>query len=92
MTNVRAHVTVSGHVQGVFYRASAQRQANICGVRGWVRNLPDGRVEALIEGDHAAVERMLAWCRIGPANAYVSNIDVRYDDYTGEYTGFAVRY
>lgn len=92
MTNVRAHVLISGHVQGVFFRASTQRQASICGVKGWVRNLPDGQVEALFEGDQAAVERVLAWCRAGPANAYVSDVDVRYEAYRGEFTRFSVRY
>lgn len=92
MTNVRAHVLISGHVQGVFFRASTQRQASICGVKGWVRNLPDGQVEALFEGDQAAVERVLAWCRTGPANAYVSDVDVRYEAYRGEFTSFSVRY
>lgn len=92
MTNVRAHVLISGHVQGVFYRSSTQRQANICGVKGWVRNLPDGRVEALLEGDQAAIERLIAWCRIGPDNAYVTDVDVRYDAFRGEFTGFSVRY
>ncbi len=92
MTAIRARVIVSGHVQGVFYRASAQRQANALGLKGWVRNLPDGRVEAVFEGEPAAVERMLAWCRIGPPNAYVTDVDVRYEPFTGEFTGFGVRY
>lgn len=92
MKGIRAHVLISGHVQGVFYRASLQRQANACGVRGWARNLPDGRVEAVLEGDQAAVERLLAWCRIGPANAYVTDVGVRYETYSGEFTGFGVRY
>ena len=92
MTSIRAHVFVSGHVQGVFYRASAQRQANALSVKGWARNLYDGRVEAVFEGEQAAVERMLAWCRAGPPNAYVTDVDVRYEPFTGEFTGFGVRY
>ena len=92
MPGVRAHVLISGHVQGVFYRSSTQRQAHALGVRGWVRNLPDGQVEAVFEGDQAAVERILAWCRRGPPNAYVTDVDVRYEPFVGEFTGFAVRY
>jgi acylphosphatase len=92
MTAIRAHALISGHVQGVFYRASAQRQANILGVKGWVCNLPDGGVEAVFEGEQAIVERMLAWCRVGPPNAYVTDVDVRYAPATGEFVGFSVRY
>ena len=92
MTAIRAHVLISGHVQGVFYRASTQRQANSLALRGWVRNLPDGRVEAVFEGEQAIVERMVAWCRIGPPNAYVTDVDVRFEPFTGEFIGFGVRY
>lgn len=92
MTAIRVHVFIRGHVQGVFYRASTQRQANSLALRGWVRNLPDGGVEAVFEGEQATVERMLAWCRVGPPNAYVTDVDVRYVPATGEFTGFAVRY
>lgn len=92
MTSIRAHVLISGHVQGVFYRASAQRQAASLGLRGWVRNLPDGGVEAVVEGEQTAVERMLAWCRVGPPNAYVADVDVYYGPATGEFSGFSVRY
>lgn len=92
MTAIRAHVLISGHVQGVFYRASAQRQAQAYGLRGWVCNLPDGRVEAVFEGDQAVVERMLAWCRSGPPNAYVTDVDVRHEPFMGEFTGFGVCY
>ncbi len=92
MTAIRAHVLVSGHVQGVFYRASTQRQANSLALRGWVRNLPDGRVEAVFEGERMIVERMVAWCRVGPPNAYVADVDVRFEPTTGEFISFGVRY
>ena len=61
----RAHVFVSGKVQGVFYRDTTKKEADQRGVRGWVRNLRDGRVEAVFEGAPAAVEEMVAWCRVG---------------------------
>ncbi|HNS03499.1 MAG TPA: acylphosphatase [Anaerolineae bacterium] len=92
MSAIRVHVHIRGHVQGVFYRASTQRQANALGLRGWVRNLPDGGVEAVFEGEQAAVERMLAWCRQGPPNAYVTAVETRSEPFQGQFTGFAVRY
>lgn len=92
MTAIRAHLLISGHVQGVFFRAFTQRQANSLALRGWVRNLPDGRVEALFEGERAIVERMVAWCRLGPPNAYVTDVAVSFEPATGEFTSFAVAY
>lgn len=92
MAVIRTHVLISGHVQGVFYRASTQRQANALGLRGWVRNLSDGRVEAVFEGEQAVVARMLAWCRQGPPNAYVTDVEVRDEPVVAEFTGFGVRY
>jgi acylphosphatase len=92
MVNISAHVIVSGHVQGVFYRDTTQRQANAHGVTGWVRNLPDGRVEALFEGDEKAVRRMIDWCWRGPPNAYVTNVDASIEPYRGLFTTFNVRW
>ena len=92
MTNARAHVVVSGRVQGVFFRDYTQRQAGALGVRGWVRNLLDGRVEALFEGEEKAVQRMVAWCQQGSPEAYVTDVEVDYQPYVGEFLGFQVRY
>lgn len=92
MSNVRAHVFVGGRVQGVFFRGYTQRRANALGVAGWVRNLPDGQVEAVFEGDEAKVIEMIAWCRQGPPNAWVTGADVRYEPYTGAFLSFSVRY
>lgn len=89
---VRAHVYVSGHVQGVFYRDQAQRQASARGVAGWVRNLPDGRVEAVFEGEPVAVQHMVDWCWRGPPNAYVTNVEVMNEVPLGTLVGFSVRY
>jgi len=69
-------VLISGRVQGVGFRWSCRRMAGEEGVRGWCRNLPDGRVEACFEGDPAAVERALAWCRGGPPAALVTALDI----------------
>ncbi|MFJ5234654.1 acylphosphatase [Kitasatospora sp. NPDC088391] len=73
---VRRRVLVSGTVQGVFFRDSCRRAAADAGVAGWVRNLPDGRVEAVFEGEPAAVEHMLAWVRQGPSRAVVTGVEV----------------
>jgi acylphosphatase len=83
-------VTVSGRVQGVFYRATCAREAEARGLGGWVRNVPDGRVEAVFEGPEPQVEAMLAWCRVGPSAAYVEHVEVTELDPTGDRT-FRVR-
>lgn len=72
-------VLVRGVVQGVFFRQSLRREAEAAGVRGWVRNRSDGRVEAHLEGSAAAVEALVAWCRHGPPSAVVTDVDVRPD-------------
>ena len=71
---------VTGRVQGVGYRAHAQAEARRLGLRGWVRNLPDGRVEALADGDADAVEAFVAWCRHGPSHARVDGVEVSEED------------
>ena len=86
----RAHVLVSGLVQGVFFRAEASRRARSRGLAGWVRNLPDGRVEAVLEGPRRTVESMLEWMRDGPRGAAVSSVEVSWEDPKGE-RGFSVR-
>lgn len=71
---IRVHGVVSGRVQGVSYRYSMEREANRLGVGGWVRNLPDGRVEFEAEGDRAAVDALVEWARSGPAYAHVDRV------------------
>lgn len=92
MSTTRAHVYVSGDVQGVFFRDTTRRRANSLGVTGWVRNLADGRVEAVFEGEAESVNHMLEFMRIGPPRAQVADVDVEYDDYTGDFDGFTVRH
>jgi len=72
---VRASLVISGEVQGVFYRQSAVEEARSLGLDGWIRNLPDGRVEAEAEGERAAVEAFVAWCRRGPPSARVVGVE-----------------
>ncbi len=91
MDTVRAHVIVSGRVQGVWFRASTRDVALRLGLRGWVRNRPDGSVEAVFEGPRDRVERAVAWCRRGPPAARVEHCDVIWDEPQGE-GPFAIRY
>ncbi len=76
MAHKRVQVVIAGRVQGVGYRASCQHEAASLGVTGWVRNRWDGAVEALFEGEAAAVDAMLDWCREGPPMAYVSGVEI----------------
>jgi acylphosphatase len=85
----RVHVFVAGRVQGVFFRASCAVEARARGVAGWVRNAPDGRVEAVFEGPEASVEAMVEWCRRGPAYARVDTVEVERETPANE-TGFRV--
>lgn len=87
-----AHVIVSGRVQGVFFRASTRDFASRCGVRGFVRNLPGGQVEAVLQGEREAVEKALAFLREGPPGAVVTDIAVDWRDPVESYEGFRVRY
>lgn len=91
-SNVRAHVIVSGKVQGVFFRAETQREALRLGVRGWVRNRPEGTVEAIFEGDSRLVEKAIEWCWQGSPMARVADVKVQMQDYAGEFDDFAVTY
>ena len=82
---------VSGVVQGVGFRMYAQRQARSLGLRGYVRNLPSGEVEIVAEGDADAIEKLIAWARIGPPAADVEDVRVTYADATGGLGGFDIR-
>lgn len=87
---IRRRVWVSGRVQGVAFRASARRAARAAGVEGFVCNLTDGRVEAVLEGEPAAVAGLLAWCREGPSGARVDRVEVQEETPEG-LSGFVIR-
>jgi acylphosphatase len=87
---VRAHVTITGVVQGVYFRSSAADEARFFGLAGWVRNTAQG-VEAVFEGPRPAVEQMIAWCHEGPRRATVDRVDVTWEDSQG-LSGFIVRH
>jgi acylphosphatase len=88
----RIHVYISGRVQGVFFRAETQRTAKGFNLRGWVRNIADGRVEALFEGEERSVDKMLDWCHIGPPSARVEDVITEEEQYTGEFRDFSITY
>ncbi len=88
----RVRIRISGRVQGVFFRAYTQEEALKLGLAGWVRNLPDGSVEAMVEGDAARVERMIAWCNSGSPQSAVSHVQVQEEQPSGEFTDFTIRY
>jgi acylphosphatase len=90
--NIRAHVTVSGRVQGVFFRAFTKEKAIKHGVKGWVRNLVDGGVEALLEGDEGDVERMIVELKTGPSHSLVEKASVKFEKYRGEFKDFQIKY
>jgi len=90
--NSRAHIHVYGTVQGVYYRQNTKQEADDHNVKGWVRNLPDGRVEAVFEGREADVNELVKWCKIGPPKAKVEDVKVNYENYTGEFTEFSINY
>jgi acylphosphatase len=86
----RAHVYVEGRVQGVFFRSETANSAYRLDVVGWVRNLPDGRVEALFEGERENVERLVEFCKHGPPGAYVRDFIVKWEDWKGEFHNFRI--
>ena len=89
---VQAHVRISGYVQGVYFRYHTRELAQRLGLRGWVCNTLDDRVEAVFEGEKRAVERMLEFCRRGPSGARVTDVEIKWEQSRGEFSGFEVRY
>lgn len=88
----RFHVLISGRVQGIFFRARTKETADSLGLSGWVKNRPNGQVEAVFEGEVAALDKMLAWCRQGPALARVTDVDIREEPYAGTFDDFRILY
>ena len=86
------HVFISGGVQGVFFRANTQKTALSFNLTGWVRNLPDGRVEAVFEGNDGDVDAILGWCKKGPPFARVTDVEVTPEPFSGEFRQFSIRY
>jgi len=92
MNEARAHLFIEGRVQGVFYRSFTRDIAHTLGLRGWVKNLYDGRVEAVFEGKKELIEKAIQECYGGPLGARVTNIEVKWEELTGDLKGFSVKY
>lgn len=88
----RFHVHISGRVQGVWFRANTWKKARSLGLTGWVRNLPDGCVEAVFEGEDQAADAMREWCRTGTLPARVDRLEVEEESPTGAFTDFEIVY
>lgn len=88
----RAHVIISGRVQGVFFRMETKKAADRLGVSGWVRNQLDGTVEAVFEADRDRVDAIIDWCREGPPHADVTDVTVNWEAYAGEFDGFNINF
>lgn len=86
----RAHLIISGRVQGVFFRANTQQKANQLNITGWVKNRWDGKVEAVIEGEKNQVEKLIMWCHHGPAGAIVEEVEVTWEKYQGNFDSFSI--
>jgi acylphosphatase len=89
--NARVRLKIEGRVQGVFFRATAVREATRRGLTGWVRNCPDGSVELVAEGKKADLEALIAWCRHGPPGAGVTAVEIREEPFRGEFSRFEIR-
>jgi len=85
-------VLINGRVQGVFFRSETRREAIKYGVKGWTCNLPDGKVEAVFEGEEENVTKLVDFCQRGPPGSLVTTVDVLWENYTGEFSDFKIRY
>jgi acylphosphatase len=88
----RVHIFVKGLVQGVFFRANTQKMAKDFGLNGWVKNTPEGGVEAVFEGEKEKIEELLQWAKRGPQGARVDGIDIKWEEYQEEFKNFEIRY
>ena len=92
MAKMRVHLFIKGKVQGVFFRQAMKVTAKKNNATGWVKNLKDGRVEAIIEGEDLDVSNVVEWCHAGPANARVEDVEIRNEKFKGEFEKFEVLY
>ncbi len=92
MSKVRAHVIISGKVQGVYFRAETRDQALYLGVNGWIRNMPGRKVEGVFEGEQDKVNKLIEWCRQGPPGAEVSDVEVEWQSCGSEFSSFKITF
>ena len=90
--NCRVHLFISGRVQGVFFRWTVKQKARKIRIRGWVKNLPDGQVEAILESEKEKAEELIEWIKKGVHLAKVDDIKIKWEDYQNEFDNFEVRY
>ena len=90
MSKSRVHIKIQGRVQGVFFRASTLDKAKELGLKGWVRNNPDGSVEVVAEGFKEKIEKLIAWSHDGPRHAVVNDVEVEWMDCLDEYSDFTI--
>ena len=90
MFKARTRILIRGLVQGVLFRREITNMARRIGITGWVRNLPDGRVEAVAEGEKEILEELVRFCRVGPPGARVTSLEVEWSDFKGEFRGFKI--
>lgn len=91
MSTRQLHLYISGHVQGVAFRANSLRMASNFGLGGWVKNLPDGRVELLAQGDEKALRHLLSWAHQGPSQSRVDHLEVHWDEPSEHFQDFQIR-
>jgi acylphosphatase len=89
---IRYHVFVSGRVQGVFFRQNTLKRAKALGLKGWVKNTEDGKVEAVFEGEKEKIEKILEWMRKGPPFARVDGLEIEWENFKGEFDDFEIKY
>jgi acylphosphatase len=87
----RAHLLISGRVQGVAFRYYTVTNAQNLGIKGWVRNCWDGKVEVVMEGEEDKVKKLIDWCYQGPRSAIIEKVDVEWEEYRGEFNSFSIR-
>lgn len=92
MSQKRVYLLIEGRVQGVFFRTTARDVARRLGVKGWIRNRWDGKVELILEGDEDRVNKMIDWCHQGPPGALVSGVEIKPQPFKGEFNSFTIRY
>jgi acylphosphatase len=88
----RIHIYVSGLVQGIYFRHNTMIQAEGLGLKGWVRNLSDGRVEIVCEGKDEFVDKLATWCSVGPRGAYIKGLEIQHEEFINEFNKFQIIY
>ena len=92
MDKKRVYILIEGRVQGIFFRLTACDMAISLGIKGWVRNRWDGKVELIAEGKESAINKMIKWCYEGPPGAMVTNVEIEMQPFKGEFNNFSIRY